>query len=81
MKYNVNPIKPIVSKSAHRVFHKAIRIYTGGLILGINTLYRVFRFFKLFGKEVSCGGAGPYSGTFVTAVGNWDPVSKTDRAK
>ncbi len=28
--------------------HKPIRIYMGGLILGVNTLYRVFCFFKLF---------------------------------
>ncbi len=29
-------------------YHKPIRIYTGGLILGVNTLYRLFCFFKLF---------------------------------
>ncbi len=28
--------------------HKPIIIYMGGLILGINTLYRLFCFFKLF---------------------------------
>jgi len=28
--------------------HKPIWIYMGGLILGVNTLYRVFCFFKLF---------------------------------
>ncbi len=28
--------------------HKPISIYMGGLILGINTLYRPFCFFKLF---------------------------------
>ncbi len=28
--------------------HKPIRIYMGGLILGVNTLYRLFYFFKLF---------------------------------
>ncbi len=28
--------------------HKPIRIYMGGLILGINTLYKLFCFFKLF---------------------------------
>ncbi len=27
--------------------HKPIRIYMGGLILGFNTLYRLFCFFKL----------------------------------
>ena len=27
--------------------HKAIRIYMGGLILGVNTLYMLFCFFKL----------------------------------
>ncbi len=33
-----------------------IRIYVGCIILGVNTLYRVFCFFKLFiigGKELS----------------------------
>ncbi len=28
--------------------HKPIRIYMGGLILGVNTLYRLICFFKLF---------------------------------
>ncbi len=28
--------------------HKPIKIYMGGLILGVNTLYRLFCFFKLF---------------------------------
>ncbi len=28
--------------------HKPIRIYMGGLVLGVNTLYRLFCFFKLF---------------------------------
>ncbi len=28
--------------------HKPIRIYMGGLMLGVNTLYRLFCFFKLF---------------------------------
>ncbi len=28
--------------------HKPIRIYMEGLILGVNTLYRLFSFFKLF---------------------------------
>ncbi len=28
--------------------HKPIRIYMGGLILGVNILYRLFCFFKLF---------------------------------
>ena len=28
--------------------HKPIRIYMGVLILGVNTLYRLFCFFKLF---------------------------------
>ncbi len=28
--------------------HKPIRVYMGGLILGVNTLYRLFCFFKLF---------------------------------
>ncbi len=30
--------------------HKPIRIYMGGLLLGVNTLYRLFCFFKLFPK-------------------------------
>ncbi len=37
---------------------KPIIIYIGGLILGVNTLYRVFCFFKLFpvvGKEYPGG--------------------------
>ncbi len=36
--------------------HKPIRIYMGVLILGVNTLYRLFYFFKLFpmvGKGLS----------------------------
>ena len=45
--------------------HKAIRIYIGGLILGVNTLYMLFCFFKLLavvGNELIEGGrAGPYS--------------------
>ncbi len=39
----------------HIIFHKPITIYMGGLILGVNTLYRVFSFFKPFiigGKEL-----------------------------
>ena len=28
--------------------HKPIRIYIGGLILGVNTLYMFFCFFELF---------------------------------
>ena len=28
--------------------HKPVRIYIGGLILGVNTLYMFFCFFKLF---------------------------------
>ncbi len=37
------------------VFHKPIRIYMGGLILGVNTFYRLFCFFNRFpivGKEL-----------------------------
>ena len=30
------------------VYHKFIRIYMGGLIFGINTLYMFVRFFKQF---------------------------------
>ncbi len=47
---SVNPIHPIV----HMVFHKPIRIYLyGGLILGVNTLYRLFYF-----KLLIIGGKG-----------------------
>ena len=38
--------------------HKPIRIYIGGLILGVNTLYMFFCFFKLFavvGNELKYG--------------------------
>ena len=38
--------------------HKPIRIYIGGLILGVNTLYMFFCFFKLFavvGNELTEG--------------------------
>ena len=40
--------------------HKAVRIYVGarGLILGVNTLYMLFCFFKLLavvGNELGCG--------------------------
>ncbi len=41
--------------------HKSIRIYMGGLILGVNTLYRLFCFFKPFpiiGKGLKCGLRG-----------------------
>ncbi len=37
--------------------HKLVIIYMGGLILGINTLYRLFCFFKLF--PVVCKGLKP----------------------
>ncbi len=33
-------------------FHKPIIIYMRGLILGVNTLYRHFCFFKLFPMAV-----------------------------
>ncbi len=32
----------------HELPYTPIRIYMGGLILGVNTLYRLFCFFKLF---------------------------------
>ncbi len=32
----------------HKLSHNGIRIYMGGLIPGVNTLYRLFCFFKLF---------------------------------
>ncbi len=42
--------------------HKPIRVYMGrGLILGVNTLYRLFCFFKLFpmvGKGLKEEGSG-----------------------
>ncbi len=41
--------------------HKPIKIYMGGLILGVNTLYRLFCFFKLFpmvGKGLIAAYAG-----------------------
>ncbi len=33
--------------------HKAIRIYMGGLILGVNTLYRLFCFGPMVGKGLN----------------------------
>ncbi len=39
------PMTHICVMSSH---NKPIRIYMGGLILGVNTLYSVFCFFKLF---------------------------------
>ena len=41
--------------------HKPIRIYIGGLILGVNTLYMLSGFFKLFavvGNELIARGRG-----------------------
>ncbi len=47
----------------HIIFHKAIRIYMGGLILGVNTLYRVVCFLKLF----IIGGKGLRNGCLINA--------------
>ncbi len=49
--WGLETLKVVYTKQypkVHIVFHKAIRIYMGGLILGVNTLYRVFCFLKLF---------------------------------
>ncbi len=43
--------------------HKPIKIYMGGLIPGVNTLYRLFCYFKLFpmvGKGLMPFNAGMY---------------------
>ena len=43
--------------------HKAIRIYIGDLILGVNTLYMFFCFFKLFavvGNELNVSPSDSY---------------------
>ena len=42
-----SPIAPRISQMSPEDTHKAIRIYIGGLILGVNTLYMLFCFFKL----------------------------------
>ncbi len=42
-----NPL-PINDAYMHHEPHKPRRIYMGGLILGINTLYRLFCFLKQF---------------------------------
>ncbi len=58
------------------VFHKPILIHMGGLILGVNTFYRLFCFFKLFpmvgkGRVVSmCVGHYLY-----TICDEWSPKS------
>ena len=41
-------IAPCSSQMSPEDTHKSIRIYIGGLILGVNTLYMFFCFFKLF---------------------------------
>ncbi len=46
-----------------RSSHKPIRIYMGGLILGVNALYRLSFFFKLFpmvGKGLKSDCLGVY---------------------
>ncbi len=58
------------------VFHSLIRIYMGGLIQGINNLYRLFCFFKLFpmGRKelISTIVFGPLNfAATLTAMGNW----------
>ncbi len=47
--YPYTPYSPNVPRDTH----KPIRIYMGGLILVVNTLYRVFCFFQLFITEIS----------------------------
>ena len=42
------------AKFSPEISHKLMGIYMGGLILGVNTLYRLFCFFKLFAS----GGKG-----------------------
>ncbi len=48
-------------------FHKPIRIYLEGLILGVNTLYRLFCFFKLF-PMVGKGLTGDYVCIYRNAI-------------
>ncbi len=43
----INPLQTNDAYMRHGS-HKPIRIYMGGLMLGVNTLYRLFCFFKLF---------------------------------
>ncbi len=43
--YSLNPLP---TDDAYMSSDKPIRIYMGGVILGVNTLYRVFCFIKLF---------------------------------
>ncbi len=50
-------LNPLPTNDAY-MRHEPIRIYMGGLILGVNTLYRLFCFFKLFpmvGKGLTRG--------------------------
>ncbi len=44
----VNPLPTNDTSICVMSSHKPIRIYMGGLILGVNTLYRLFCFLKLF---------------------------------
>ncbi len=42
-------LNPLLTNDAymHHELHKPVRIYMGRLILGVNTLYRVYCYFKL----------------------------------
>ncbi len=46
--------------------HKPIRIYMGGLILSVNTLYRLFCFYKLF--PMVCKGLTSTNMSLITAM-------------
>ncbi len=62
---NFSPILTLYQPMTHICVmssHKPIRIYMGGSILGVNTLYRLFCFFKLFslvGKGLKHTGVKP----------------------
>ncbi len=56
IKSGIYSLQPNDAIRRHGLPYKPIRIYMGGLILGVNTLYRLFCFFKLFpisGKELT----------------------------
>ncbi len=57
--------------------HKPIRIYMEGLILGVNTLYRVFCFIKLFivgSKELKIHVHGIVVYSYVVALSTQAPM-------
>ncbi len=59
--------------------HKLISIYMGGLILGVNTLYRLFCFFKLFpvvGKGLNDSDGMAWHVTILT----WTWLSRMEKA-